>query len=105
MMTPTIEQIQEQISNLQKTLEELKNQKLEISRNFTGHYFKVYQGKHYRRMESDYVPIWEIFVDVRGDWLCLDKRQTEELENIFIRDCIATTPTKETTSDKKKNDA
>ncbi len=87
-MSLTIEEIQNQISTLQKTLDELKNPKMEVSRNFTGQYFKPYKGQHYRRMESDYIPIWEIFISIRTEWKVLDEKQSEELENIFIRDCI-----------------
>ena len=90
-MPLTIEQIQEQITNLQKTLEELKNQKLEISRNFTGYYFKVYEGKHYRRMESEGVPIWEIFLNIKAEWKALDEKHSIQIENIFIRDCLPKT--------------
>ena len=44
-MALTIEQIEEQISSLQKKLEELKNPKLEVIRQFTGQYFSPYQEK------------------------------------------------------------
>lgn len=100
-MTLTIEEIQNQISSLQKTLDEMKSLKMEILRNFTGQYFKPHQGNQYRRMESNYIPIWEIFI--RSEWKVLDEKRSEELETIFIRDCV--TGTEESSNlDKKKND-
>jgi hypothetical protein len=83
-MTLSIEQIEQQIAELQKTLEALKNPKLEITRQFTGQYFSPYQGKQYRRMESDGIPIWELFND---DWIKLDSQQSENLEMIYLEDC------------------
>ena len=90
-MPLTIEEIQNQISSLQKTLDELKSPKMEISRNFTGQYLKPHQGNHYRRMESDYIPIWEIFLSTNSEWKVLGEKQSEELENIFVRDCVTDT--------------
>ncbi len=86
-MTLSIEQIEEQIAELQKTLEALKNPKLEIIRQFTGQYFAPYQGGQYRRMESENIPIWECFID---DWVKLDSKQSEELEKIYLKDCLDT---------------
>jgi len=87
-MSLTIEQIEEQINNLQKTLETLKNPKLEVARNFTGQYFSPYQGVLYRRMESDGVPIWESYLDIKKEWVIIEKRESKTLEDIYGKDCV-----------------
>ena len=87
-MTLTIEQIEEQIVTLQQTLETLKNPKLQVSRNFTGQYFAPYQGQQYRRMESEGIPIWETYLDIKKGWIILNKKESENLEEIYINDCI-----------------
>lgn len=85
-MSLTIEQIEEQISSLQKTLEELKNPKLEVSRHVTGQYFSPYQGRLYRRMESDGIPIWETYLDVKKEWIILNTKESKEMEKLYDRD-------------------
>ena len=90
-MALTIEQIEAQIANLQKTLETLKNPKLKVSRNFTGQYFEPYQGMMYRRMESDGVPIWESYLDIKKEWVPLDTRESTEMEKSYLRDCVSNT--------------
>ncbi len=87
-MTLTIEQIQEQISQLQKTLEELKNPKLEVARNFTGQYFAPYEGRQYRRMESEGIPIWECFLDIKKEWVAVTSSDSKKLEKTYFNDCI-----------------
>lgn len=87
-MTLTIEQIEEQISNLQKTLDELKNPKLEVIRQFTGQYFAPYQGRQYRRMESEGIPIWECFLDIKNEWVLVDTGENKQLEKIYQQDCV-----------------
>jgi len=87
-MSLTIEQIEQQIANLQQTLEELKNQKLKVSRNFSGEYFDPYQGRLYRRMESSGVPIWESYLDIKKEWVMLASKETLELEKIYQQDCV-----------------
>lgn len=89
-MTLSIEQIEQQIADLQKTLEQLKNPKLEVSRQFTGQYFAPYQGKSLRRMESDGVPIWEAYVDIKKEWVLLSAKELKDLENTYQQDCLAT---------------
>jgi hypothetical protein len=88
-MSLTIEQIEEQIATLQRTLNELKNPKLEISRHFTGQYFSPYQGRQYRRMESDGVSIWETFLDIKKEWVILDPKESKSLEQIYSTDCLS----------------
>lgn len=83
-MSLTIEQIEEQISNLQRTLDELKNPKLQIVRQFTGQYFAPYQGRQYRRMESEGIPIWECYLDIKKEWVNLDPKQSEDLEMLYL---------------------
>lgn len=90
-MSLTIEQIEEQIVKLQKTLDGLKEQKLKVSRNFSGQYFEPYQGKLYRRMESEGIPIWEIYIDVKKQWNLLQKREIEKFEKMYSVDCIEET--------------
>jgi hypothetical protein len=87
-MTLTIQQIEEQIINLQQTLETLKNPKLKVSRNFTGQYFEPYQGLLYRRMESDGVPIWEFYLDSKKEWTLVTSKELKELEKNYKTDCI-----------------
>jgi hypothetical protein len=94
-MSVTIEEVQKQIEELQKIVNSMKEPRMEISRNFTGEYFKPYRGKQYRRMESDGIPIWEYFWDVKRDWVMLENQEVEELEEIYIRDCILKEETKQ----------
>jgi hypothetical protein len=88
-MTLTIEQIEEQIATLQQTLETLKNPKLEVARHFTGQYFSPYQGRLYRRMESDGVPIWETYLDIKKEWVLTETRESRELEKTYLKDCVS----------------
>jgi hypothetical protein len=90
-MSLTIEQIEEQIATLQQTLETLKNPKLEVSRHFTGQYFSPYQGRLYRRMESDGVPIWETYLDIKKEWVLTETRESRELEKTYLKDCVSNT--------------
>jgi hypothetical protein len=90
-MALTIEQIEEQIATLQQTLNELKNPKLQVSRNFTGQYFEPYQGRMHRRMESDGVPIWESYLDIKKEWVPLDTRESTEIEKSYFKDCVSNT--------------
>jgi hypothetical protein len=90
-MSLTIEQIEEQITTLQQTLEQLKNPKLEVSRSFTGQYFAPYQGRLYRRMESDGVPIWETYLDIKKEWVLTETRESRELEKTYLKDCVSGT--------------
>jgi hypothetical protein len=87
-MSLTIEQIEEQISNLQKTLDELKNPKLQVIRQFTGQYFAPYQGRQYRRMESEGIPIWECYLDIKKEWVLVETRENKQLEKIYLNDCV-----------------
>jgi hypothetical protein len=90
-MSLTIEQIEEQIATLQKTLETLKNPKLEVARSFTGQYFAPYQGRLFRRMESDGVPIWESYLDIKKEWVLTETRESRELEKTYLKDCVSDT--------------
>jgi hypothetical protein len=90
-MSLTIEQIEEQIATLQQTLEQLKNPKMEVSRHFTGQYFAPYQGVQYRRMESDGIPIWETFLDIKKEWVLIEKGESKKLEETYLKDCVSTT--------------
>ena len=87
-MSLTIEQIEEQIATLQQTLETLKNPKLEVARHFTGQYFTPYQGRLYRRMESDGVPIWETYLDIKKEWVITETRESRDLEKTYQQDCV-----------------
>lgn len=90
----TLEQVQRQLAELQKIVESMKEPKMEVSRHFTGEYFKPYNGKQYRRMESDNIPIWEYFWDIKRDWVPLEKIESENMEEIYIRDCFLKTEEK-----------
>ena len=87
-MSLTIEQIEEQIANLQQTLEQLKNPKLEVARNFSGQYFAPYQGRFYRRMESEGVPIWESYLDIKKEWVLVQPQESKQLEKTYVTDCV-----------------
>jgi hypothetical protein len=87
-MSLTIEQIEQQIANLQQTLEQLKNPKLEVARHFSGQYFSPYQGRLYRRMESEGVPIWETYLDIKKEWVLVDTKESRQLEKTYQQDCI-----------------
>lgn len=87
-MSLTIEQIEEQIANLQQTLEQLKNPKLEVARHFSGQYFAPYQGRLYRRMESEGVPIWETYLEIKKEWVLVDSKESRQLEKTYQQDCI-----------------
>lgn len=87
----TIEEIQKQIVELQKIVESIQSQKLEISRHFTGEYFKPYRGKQYRRMESENVPIWEFFCEINGEWIVLTGNDVNLLEETYCNECITST--------------
>jgi hypothetical protein len=89
-MSLSIEQIEEQIANLQKNLQELKSPKLQISRSFTGQYFDLYKGMQYRRMESDGVPIWEVYLAVKKEWVVvIQDREAKDLEKVYTQDCLS----------------
>jgi hypothetical protein len=87
-MTLTIKEIEEQMLVLQKTLEELKHPKLQVSRYFTGEYFSPYEGRQYRRMESSGIPLWECYLDLKKEWVQVDKREGTKLEKIYQQDCV-----------------
>lgn len=89
-MTLTIQQIEEQMLVLQKTLEELKNPKLQVSRYFTGEYFNPYEGMQYRRMESEGVPVWECFLPTKKEWVHLNKQEGAKFEKIYSKNCAFT---------------
>jgi hypothetical protein len=90
-MSPTIEQIEQQIADLQKTLETLKNPKLEVARHFTGQYFQPYQGRLYRRMQSEGIPIWESYLDIKKEWVLVESRESRDLEKTYLNDCVSNT--------------
>ena len=95
-MTITIRQIEEQMIELQRTLEQLKNSKLRVSRYFTGEYFSPYEGISYRRMESEGIAIWECFLEIKKEWVQVNKRESTKLEKIYQQDCV---PDEETTEE------
>jgi hypothetical protein len=97
-MSLTIEQIEEQIANLQQTLEQLKNPKLEVSRSFTGQYFAPYQGILYRRMESDGVPIWETYLEIKKEWALTPSKELKQLEKTYQDNCVTQREDVETSS-------
>ena len=84
----TIKEIEEQMLILQRTLEELKNPKMQVSRHFTGQYFSPYEGMQYRRMESEGIAIWESFLDIKKEWVQVDKRENTKLEKVYQQDYV-----------------
>jgi hypothetical protein len=87
-MTLTIKEIEEQMLMLQSSLDKLKNPKLQVSRYFTGQYFSPYEGRQYRRMESSGIPIWECFLDLKKEWVQVEKRENTKLEKVYQQDCV-----------------
>lgn len=87
-MSFTLEELKRQLADLQKVVDSMKEPRLEVSRHFTGDYFKPYNGKQYRRMESDNIPIWEYFWDIKRDWVPLERIEAESMEEIYINDCF-----------------
>ena len=87
-MTLSIEQIEAQIAELQKTLEALKNPKMEVVRQFTGQYFTPYKGIQYRRMESEGIPIWESYLDIKTEWVVLKPEEAKKMEEQYLKDCV-----------------
>tara|TARA_R110000868_G_scaffold64262_1_gene193187 strand:+ start:715 stop:1032 length:318 start_codon:yes stop_codon:yes gene_type:complete len=87
-MTLTIAQIEEQMLMLQSSLDKLKNPKLQVIREFTGQYFTPYEGRQYRRMESEGIPIWECYLDIKKEWTQVDKRENTKLEKVYHQDCV-----------------
>lgn len=88
-MALTIQQIEEQMAVLQRNLDELKNPKLQVIRYFTGQYFNPYEGRHYRRMESDGIPIWECYLDIKKEWTQVNNQESKKFEKIYLQDCVA----------------
>jgi hypothetical protein len=84
----TIKEIEEQMLMLQSSLDKLKNPTLQVSRYFTGQYFAPYEGRQYRRMESEGIPIWECFLDLKKEWVQVEKREGVGIEKIYQQDCV-----------------
>ena len=91
----TIQQIEEQMAMLQSSLDKLKNPTLQVSRYFTGKYFTPYEGSLYRRMESEGIPIWECYLDIKKEWVQVVKSENTKLEKIYQQDCVVEEPTEE----------
>lgn len=91
----TIQQIEEQMIQLQSSLDRLKNPKMQVSRYFTGEYFTPYEGRQYRRMESGGIAIWECYLDIKKEWVQVDKREDTKLEKIYQQDCVVEEPIEE----------
>jgi hypothetical protein len=87
-MTLTIKEIEEQMLMLQSSLDKLKNPKLQVSRYFVGQYFAPYEGRQYRRMESEGIPIWECFLDIKKEWVQVEKQEGVRIEKIYQQDCV-----------------
>lgn len=83
-MSATLNQVKKQLAELQKIVDAMSEIKMEVSRQFTGQYIKPYNGKQYRRMESEGVSIWECFSETDG-WVTLEN--PKELEEVYTRDC------------------
>ena len=42
-------------------------------------------------MESDGVPIWESYLDIKKDWVLIETRESRDLENTYLKDCVSNT--------------
>jgi hypothetical protein len=41
-------------------------------------------------MESDGVPIWEVYLDTKGEWTLLPSKELRELEGEYQNECVIT---------------
>jgi hypothetical protein len=46
-------------------------------------------------MESEGVPIWETYLDIKKEWILLETKESRNLEKTYQQDCITTEETKE----------
>jgi hypothetical protein len=42
-------------------------------------------------MESDGVPIWETYLDIKKEWVLTTSKELRELEKIYQTDCVTDT--------------
>jgi hypothetical protein len=40
-------------------------------------------------MESDGVPIWETFLDIKKEWVTLNSQEVNKLEEAYLKDCVS----------------
>jgi hypothetical protein len=42
-------------------------------------------------MESDGVPIWESYLDIKKEWVLVSSQELRELEGTYQKDCVSNT--------------
>jgi hypothetical protein len=42
-------------------------------------------------MESDGVPIWETYLDIKKEWVLVQSQESRELEKTYLKDCVSDT--------------
>ena len=87
--------LQEQFSELlekvkdYETNKKFSEQKMKISKPFSGHYLHPYNEFEYRRTEYDGTIVWEYLDKAFGQWFVLDSEdESKSLEETFQKDCV-----------------
>lgn len=87
--------LQEQFAKLLEKVKAYENnksfpeQKMKISKPFSGHYLHPYNEFEYRRTEYDGTIVWEYLDKAFGQWFVLDSEdESKSLEETFQRDCL-----------------
>jgi regulator of replication initiation timing len=81
--TERIKALEDQLKELQSQLDNLKNNKLEVVRSYTGEIFSPYEGNQYRRLLSDDIPIWEQFNSSENTWILMSEDKSDYMESIY----------------------
>jgi hypothetical protein len=42
-------------------------------------------------MESQGIPIWETFLDIKKEWVPLNTQESKEMEQFYLKDCVSDT--------------
>jgi hypothetical protein len=42
-------------------------------------------------MESDGIPIWETFLDIKKEWVLVERQESKKLEETYLKDCVSDT--------------
>lgn len=84
--TERIKALEDQLKELQSQLDNLKNNKLEVVRSYTGEIFSPYEGNQYRRLVSNDVPIWEQFNQSENTWDLLSEEKSDYMESLYQKE-------------------
>jgi hypothetical protein len=84
--TERIKALEDQLKELQSQLDNLKNNKLEVVRSYTGEIFSPYEGNQYRRLLSEDIPIWEQFNPSENTWDLMPEEKSDYMESIYKKE-------------------